>query len=159
MIQAIDLAYGHGPSCRAYEIAVGGQTTKMASCFPCSTFMSANGYYPNSIHLGRGESWAPLFEPYIPAGIKADPDVIRALPATIRDLNNSWYERCRLWIVKGLDILTEDEIEDSHKPARAALGAYVSANRDDPTLGGRLLLDAVTMHDSEQARILRTLKP
>jgi hypothetical protein len=159
MIQALYLAYGHGPSCRAYEIAVGKDTTKLASCFPCAMFMAANGYYPSSIHLGRGESWAPLFAPYIAPATEADPQVVRTLPATIRDLNNSWYERCLLWIEKGLAILTDAQIADSHRAARAEVAAYVGENRGDPTLGGRLVLDAVTMHDSELARVLRTLKP
>ena len=56
MIQAIYKAYGLGPSCTPYEIAVGDQTKKMASCLPCTFFMVATGYPPNSIHLGRGES-------------------------------------------------------------------------------------------------------
>ena len=159
MIQAIYLAYSHGPSCRAYEIAVGAQTTKMASCVPCAMFMGASGYFPNSIHLGRGESWAPLFAPYIVDGTKADGEVLRTLPAAIRDLNNSWYERCLLWIEKGLAILTDAQIAETHKAAKADLAAYILKNKDDSTLGGRLVLDAVTLHDSEIMRITRTLKP
>src|SRR5262245_63297257 len=36
MIQAIYKAYSLGPSCTPYEIAVGDQTKKMASCLPRS---------------------------------------------------------------------------------------------------------------------------
>ena len=68
MIQAIYKAYSLGPSCAPYEIAVGDQTTKMASCVPCTLFMLAQGYPPTSTHLGRGESWAPLYETYNPDG-------------------------------------------------------------------------------------------
>jgi hypothetical protein len=64
-----------------------------------------------------------------------------------------------LWIEKGLAILTDAQIAETHRAARAELAAYVARNRGDPTLGGRLVLDAVTMHDSELARVLRTLKP
>ncbi len=39
MIQAIYKAYALGPSCEPYEIAVGDQTKKMASCLPCILFM------------------------------------------------------------------------------------------------------------------------
>jgi hypothetical protein len=158
MIQAIYLSYGHGPSCRAYEIAVGSQTTKMASCVPCSLFMGASGYFPNSIHLGRGESWAPLFEPYIVQGTEIDAETLRALPETIRDLNNSWYERCLLWLTRGLNILTDTEIAEDHMAAKASVAAYLVQNSGDSTVGGRLVLDAATMHDSELARILRTLR-
>ena len=158
MIQAIYLAYGHGPSCRAYEIAVGAQTTKMASCVPCSLFMSANGYFPNSIHLGRGESWTPLFAPYIVAGTRADDQVLRTLPATVRDLNESWYERCLLWLEKGLTMLADAQLAETHTTAKADVDTYVALHKTDRTLGGRLILDAVTMHDSELARVTRTLR-
>ncbi len=50
MIQAIYKAYALGPSCAPYEIAVGDQTKKMASCLPCTLFMVATGYPPTSIH-------------------------------------------------------------------------------------------------------------
>ncbi|NOK12998.1 hypothetical protein, partial [Corallococcus exercitus] len=46
-----------------YEIAVGKDTTKLASCFPCSIFMEATGHPASSTHLGRGESWSPLYPP------------------------------------------------------------------------------------------------
>jgi hypothetical protein len=60
MVQAVYKAYSLGPSCTPYEISVGKVTTKMASCFPCTLFIDALGYPPTAIHLGRGESWAPL---------------------------------------------------------------------------------------------------
>lgn len=170
MIQAIYLAYGHGPGCRAYEIAVGSQTTKMASCIPCTFFMASAGYFPNSIHLGRGESWAPLFAPYTPS-VKMlpnssvieskDPQAIAALPRTISDLNNSWYARCLLWMRKGLEILSDAQVADPlHLTAKQALASYMAApaRQNDGTLAGRLILDAVTMHDSEQSRLKRTLR-
>ena len=84
MIQAIYKAYALGPSCTPYEIAVGDLTKKMASCLPCTLFMVAAGYPPNSTHLGRGESWAPLYETYNPGG-HAEPNE----RAVIRDLNNA----------------------------------------------------------------------
>lgn len=161
MIQSIYLAYRYGPNCRAYEIAVGNVTTKMASCMPCAFFMSANGYFPNSIHLGRGESWAPLFSPYHePAATNGDQQTTNILPTVVDDLNNSWYERCLLWLQKGLDILTPSQLaNEDYTTARNMLVRYVHNNINDKTLGGRLVLDAVTMHDSEQNRLLRTLKP
>ncbi|WP_444930669.1 hypothetical protein ACJJIF_02500 [Microbulbifer sp. SSSA002] len=54
-----------GPWATPYEMATGTQTTKMASCFACTTYMYANGYPPSSIHLGRGESWVPPKADYI----------------------------------------------------------------------------------------------
>src|SRR4029453_6799347 len=82
MIQAIYKAYALGPSCEPYEIAVGDQTKKMASCLTCTLFMHAVGYPPSSIPLGRGESWAPLFAPYNPDGVTEPNEA-----GVVRDLN------------------------------------------------------------------------
>ena len=59
MCSAIVQSSEQGPWCTPYEMATGTQTTKMASCFPCSTYMYSTGYTPTSTHLGRGESWVP----------------------------------------------------------------------------------------------------
>ena len=40
-----------------FEIALGNNTSKVSSCFPCCTFMTANGTPPTSTHLGRGDNW------------------------------------------------------------------------------------------------------
>ncbi len=45
-----------------FEIALGQGTTKVSSCFPCCTFMTANGTPPTSTHLDSGDFWN------IPAG-------------------------------------------------------------------------------------------
>lgn len=39
------------------EYALGKGTTKVASCLPCSIFMSANGRPASSTHFGRGDNW------------------------------------------------------------------------------------------------------
>jgi len=153
MIQAIYKAYDLGPNCEPYEIAVGDLTKKMASCLTCSLFMYATGYPPTSIHLGRGESWAPLFHTYNPNGPTGDHET-----AVIRDLNNAWYASCLEWLRAGLDILDDAYIAETHKAARDAVRRYLHANRSDPTVGGILILDAVTIHASESDRINRTLK-
>jgi hypothetical protein len=59
MTAAIVKSVAAGPWCTPYELAAGTETTKMASCFPCTTYMYANGFPPSSTHLGRGESWIP----------------------------------------------------------------------------------------------------
>jgi hypothetical protein len=153
MIQAIYKAYALGPSCTPYEIAVGAVTTKMASSLPCTLFMVAQGYPPTSIHLGRGESWAPLYQPYNPGG-EAEPNELEV----IRDLNNSWRDRCAEFLTLGVHTLDDAHIADDHKPARDALCSYLSSNRSDKTVAATLVLDAVTVHASEADRIDRTLK-
>lgn len=152
MIQAIYKSYSLGPSCTPYEIAVGAVTTKMASCLPCTLFMVAQGYPPTSIHLGRGESWAPLYQPFNPDG-QAEANEL----AVIRDLNNSWRARCSEFLALGVQILDDDHIADSHKAARDGLRSYLYSNCSDKTVAATLVLDAVTVHASESDRIDRTL--
>lgn len=41
-----------------FEIALTSDTSKVSSCFPCSTFMYANNNLPTSTHLGRGDNWS-----------------------------------------------------------------------------------------------------
>jgi len=153
MIQAIYKAYALGPSCTPYEIAVGDVTTKMASCLPCTVFMAAQGYPPTSIHLGRGESWAPLYRPYNPDG-KSEPNEL----GVIRDLNSSWRAQCAEHLDFGAQILDDAHIADDHKAARDRLIEYLSSNVSDRTAASTLMLDALTVHESESARINRTLK-
>jgi hypothetical protein len=153
MIQAIYSAYYLGPSCSPYEIAVGDLTKKMASCLPCTLFMHATGYPPTSIHLGSGESWAPLYTPYHP-NIPTRSDEV----AVVRDLNNSWYARCLEWLQIGLKTLDDAHITADHEASRDAVLNYLAANKGDPTVGGVLILDALTIHDTEIKRISRTLQ-
>jgi len=153
MIQAIYKAYALGPSCEPYEIAVGSVTKKMASCLTCTLFMYATGYPPTSIHLGRGESWAPLYQPYNPNGPTGDHEA-----AVIRDLNNAWYEKCLEWLKMGLEILDDEHITDDHKASRNAVSQFLSTYRNDKTVAGVIILDAVTVHAGEMERIGRTLK-
>jgi hypothetical protein len=153
MIQAIYKAYSLGPSCEPFEIAVGDQTKKMASCLACTLFMYATGYPPTSIHLGSAESWAPLYAPYNPNG-PTEPNE----RGVIRDLNNAWAERCGEWIVKGLDVLDDAHITASHRASRDDVRAFMQAHATQPAAAGNLVLDALTVHDAELNRIARTLR-
>jgi hypothetical protein len=152
MIQAIYKAYSLGPSCTPYEIAVGDQTKKMASCLPCTLFMVATGYPPTSIHLGRGESWVPLYEPYNPGGRTEANEL-----AVVRDLNNAWYDACTHFLAVGLKILDDDHITPDHKACRDAARAYMASN-NAKTIAGTLVMDAVSVHDVDTDRINRTLR-
>jgi hypothetical protein len=40
-----------------FEIALGNNTNKVSSCFPCSAFMTAQNRAATSTHLGRGDNW------------------------------------------------------------------------------------------------------
>ena len=152
MIQAIYKAYSLGPSCAPYEIAVGSQTKKMASCVPCTLFMVAQGYPPTATHLGRGESWAPLYEPYNPNGKEEDHEW-----AVIRDLNNSWCVKCDEYMRLGAEVLSTAIVSTDHVAARDALGGYLQASAAEKAAAAMIILDALTIHDTEAARVGRTL--
>lgn len=152
MVQAIYKAYSLGPCCTPYEIAVGRETTKMASCMPCTLFMVAQGYPPTSTHLGRGESWAPLYRPYNPNAKEDEHEW-----AVVRDLNNSWCATCDDCLRLGMDVLAHATIKSDHLPAWEALQSYVQANRSGEAVAASLILDAVTIHDTEANRIAHTL--
>lgn len=156
MIQAIYRAYQMGPDCTPYEIPVGTDTKKLASCLPCTLFMYAAGYPPSSIHLGRGESWAPLYRPYDPDGLPP----MRGEDVTVRALNARWYEKCDSWLRTGLDILSDRFVNPEYVTTCQSVRVYLASRPapQNPTVAANLILDAVTIHDKEIARINRTLK-
>lgn len=153
MIQAIYKAYALGPSCTPYEIPVGKSTTKLASCFPCSLFMVALGYPPTASHLGRGESWIPLYEPYNLNG-PTEPNE----PGVVRDLNNSWSASCDEWLMLGVAVLKTAHVASEHRSALADLDQFLAKHREDRNVASTLVLDALTVHDSESTRVDRTLR-
>jgi hypothetical protein len=153
MIQAVYKAYSLGPACAPYEIAVGKVTTKLASCFACTMFITALGYPPSSGHLGRGESWAPMYEPYNP-GASQEPNE----RAVIRDLNTAWSLACGQWLRYGIGVLAQAKVAKSHAAALGELSTFVDSRRIDPSVCATLILDALTVHDKEIDRIDRTLE-
>jgi len=171
MVQAIYEAYDLGPSCTPYEIAVGSQTTKMASCFPCTLFMVAAGYPPSSTHLGRGESWAPLYEPYDPDGQTTARD-----RAVVRDMNNRWYQTCTEFLALGLELLRSSDTRADHRDSVNDVKSYLDSHGRTPeadaehkkecasdgyvacSVAATLILDALSLHDWESERINRTLQ-
>jgi len=72
--------------------------------------------------------------------------------------NNAWYARCLEWLKIGLEILDDAHVTADHKASRDAVLDYLKTHDGEPTLGGVLILDAVTVHDGELNRISRTLR-
>ncbi|MBZ4333446.1 hypothetical protein NR800_06335 [Corallococcus interemptor] len=141
-----------------YEIAVGKKTTKLASCFPCSVFMEATGHPASSTHLGRGESWSPLFPP---------PGSTTTQHKAWQACNTQWQDYCKTIIDAGLQCLKKApaQVKDEWKASVGALDLYLNGpngvNKTPATAAqayANLLLDAVTVHDSEVRRIDRALK-
>lgn len=164
MCSAIIKCEEHGPWCTPYEMATGDKTTKMASCFPCATFMYATGYPPTSIHLGRGESWVP---PQAGPRMEEADNVqlgTNLNPGLCKHALEAWNTQIYNYMTLGLQCLEKAKIyaADSHfnhiENFRARLQHY-DTQSNVRTSGGSLFLDALTMHDKEVNRIKRTLAP
>ena|GEM_PF-2214346 len=163
-----------GPWCTPYEQAVGSDTTKMASCFPCTTYMYAAGFPPSSAHLGRGESWAPL-----PVNQSSPYNSIAS------SLNIRWHAQCHHYLLQGSACLAKfaqshrskadgvrmgfrngkyrvqsvdvsrPYVGSAHRSALEALRTYLKFS--NISKGGNLILDALTVHESEWKRLYNTL--
>jgi hypothetical protein len=58
----------------------------------------------------------------------------------------------------GLEMLDDAHITQDHNASRDAVLDYLKIHDKEPTLGGVLILDAVTIHEPELNRISRTLQ-
>lgn len=165
MIQAIyDIKFHQAadpgkPAGTPYEIAIGrvdgphpAKTTKLASCICCAVFMEASGYPASCTHLGRAESWAPLY-PENPAG--GAPDMTTAQNKSRALVNNAWAAYCATIINAGIPLIETNLADDEHKRSFARLKAYAKGRQ--PMDLANLILDAVTLGQNETTRLARTL--
>src|SRR5262249_35658177 len=183
MTSAINKGINARPWCTPYELATVKETTKMASCFACTTYMYATGFPPSSTHLGRGESWIPpkpglvsgeSIETTMPAFFKdniSKPlierwhwDIYHYLCLGSKDLTNAIklsVEETKMLKAAGLNQEAIDYVNSTHKDSVTelvtALNGVDKAKINE--LGGNLFLDALTAHDSDWKRIMRTLQP
>jgi hypothetical protein len=164
MVSAIVKSVSVGPWCAPYELATGTETTKMASCFACTTYMYATGFPPSSTHLGRGESWIPP-KPELESGeqIEGIQEYFNKFDKTVMSsLNTRWhwdiyhYLRIGTNYLQNAKCLNDDYAGIANKLA-SILQGYKS--EDIGQQGGNLYLDALTVHESDWRRIMRTLQP
>ncbi|MFV8754994.1 hypothetical protein ACNOYE_30970 [Nannocystaceae bacterium ST9] len=163
MCQAVVESTKRGPWCVAHEHAIGLATTKLASCFACTTYMYAAGFPPSSCHLGRGESWVPPPE---------DGDAGAAL--LTKSINSRWHIECAHYLLLGARLLHEyfrgDGLEhpnNEYAPIVASIAGILDGDsialtltRDLArlvTIGGNLFLDALVHHDSDYVRMMNVL--
>lgn len=149
-----------------YEMSIGGVTSKLASCMGCTFFMVANGYSPSSSHLGKGESWAPLYHQQDPREQVKVPKVDGRyqegnLGASLKKCNDTWAAHVSAWMRIGTAYMMEhrDHVEVSHQATLQALHTRIG-NLSDPTqdyVVANLLLDALTVHESDAVRLDATL--
>jgi len=151
-----------GPWTTAYELAVGKDTKKRASCFACTTYMYAAGFPASSSHLGRCESWGTLPDGSLGAGENhefsegAEGQLERSIA---RSINDRWHLEMFHMTRTGVDLLRNSKtMAQPHRAAADRLAARMS-RMDVATaaLGGKLFLDAITWHESDLDRVSRTL--
>lgn len=154
-----------GPWCNAYEMAVGPRTTKRASCFACTTYMWANGFPASSSHLGRGESWGTLPDGTLGGGedhSHSDYGEGEIEKAIARSMNIRWNTEIYHFLRQGARLLERHRVnmDNAHRNALQLLSTAMSVRgAGDMVTGGNLFLDALTWHENDAKRIIRTLSP
>jgi hypothetical protein len=138
-------------SSRVCEIAV-STTTKLASCFACSVFMTANGKPASFTHLGRADSWTVEANDHIATGT---PILGRA------HCNDKWAKECRLILLKGIDIMQKQGPLTATGSKSFKLLAEMRQKLDDDKEGyksANLFLDAITVHGKFTKSVDNVLK-
>jgi hypothetical protein len=135
----------------AYEVAVGRGTTKLASCFGCTTFMYANGAPPSYMHFGRAESWVP-----IPTNAIDNPDYKGGDTGKIGDLVSNWGGAVAGFLENGATLLKLCGSTQAYKTCADKLSMALNT-RQDKIKKANLFLDALTVHESDLKRLSRAL--
>jgi hypothetical protein len=141
------------------EIAVGQNTTKLASCFGCTIFMEANGYPASASHLGYSQSWSPS---YLCEEIPESPEEnnldCNTLLRARFNCNDKWAAYCEKIIKDGIKYLKGNLLnEKTHLQSFNALEAFINSPCKNDYAYANLILDAFTHHSREYERINRTL--
>jgi len=130
--------------------------------------MIANGFAPSASHVGKAESWAPLYHvdgnnpSELLAPLDHDHDQINAFVLA----NNRWADAVTSWMKDGAEAIAhvagDDWLNPDHVASLSALGSRLSAVKDGDEAHKRdccnLLLDAFTWHKSDADRVVATLK-
>ncbi|MEJ8826799.1 hypothetical protein WKW80_33155 [Variovorax humicola] len=142
----------------AFEMSIGVETFKLASCMACSCFMVANDVEASSTHLGRGESWSPYFssESHNPS-YHADKMRIDDAIAHCNSRYSTFMHRC---LQDGVAAMTKRPswINERHIEALSALDRRLAAGATaNNTVARDLFLDAMTYHKGDLDRLNSTL--
>ena len=151
-----------GPWCVSHEHAIGDKTTKLASCFPCTTFMYAAGYPPSSSHLGRGESWVP------PQIDNDTPNRKASGELAVQTINTIWAIQIHYYMDLGCKLLQKyfdgDALHHPNNEYRAVVDQVATTlakfELDKLTVmknAGNLFLDALVFHDNQTVQLMNVL--
>jgi hypothetical protein len=135
----------------AYEVAVGRGTTKLASCFGCTTFMYANGAPPSYMHFGRAESWVP-----IPTNPTDNPEYKGSDTGKIDDLLRNWGGAVAGFLETGATLLKLCGSSQNYKTCADKLAMALNT-RQDKLKKANFFLDALTVHESDLKRLSRAI--
>jgi hypothetical protein len=138
----------------AFEMSIGTNTFKLASCMSCSSFMMANGVDASSTHLGRGESWAPYYsgESHNPSHFHGAHTIDAAI-ALCNAKHAAFMHRC---LIAGVQAMQNAPtwVEKDHRTALARLREHLEQEATtENTVARDLYLDAMTFHKSDAQRL------
>jgi hypothetical protein len=150
-----------------YEMSIGTKTFKLASCMGCTFFMVANGFDPSASHVGRAESWSPLYHVYgnNPSEVLAPLDAAHDQIAAVQQGNDLWADAMTAWMKDGIDaldkVVADKWVKDDHIASLKALGKRLSEADATKDPGRRtcsnLVLDAFSFHKGDADRVISTL--
>ena len=149
-----------GPWSTPYEMATGSETTKMASCFACTTYMYANGYPPSSIHLGRGESWVPPHHSYTRLEEGKNTNTIEKRYS--ENCLFEWQREISAYIRLGLECIKNSNhtnfVNTKHMEDIDELHTKLAGNNDNEIVSDHFL-EALTVHKKDSQRIQEVFSP
>ena len=138
----------------AFEMSIGTDTFKLASCFSCSMFMSSNGVDASSTHLGRGESWAPYYSGESHNASHCPEQ--QPIEAAILQCNLKHSRFMHDAMTRGAAALEQspDWVNPSHRSALQGLHEKLGESGSTTnTVARDLYLDAMTYHKSDLQRL------
>jgi hypothetical protein len=142
----------------AFEMSIGTDTFKLASCLSCSSFMMANGVDASSSHLGAGESWVPYYTTESHNASYSPGDINAAL----KHCNDKYAACMHGWMTNGVKamaaVANAGWVNEAHKPALIKFHEHLDKNSTDKnTVARDLYLDAMTYHKKDVLRLTSTL--
>jgi hypothetical protein len=143
----------------AFEMSIGTDTFKLASCLSCSSFMMANDVDASASHLGAGESWVPYYSTeshnasHYPNKIKIDD--------AMKQCNDKYAACMHVWMTTGAAAMSKVEntgwVEATHKAALTKLQERLKDSNDKNIVARDLYLDAMTYHKKDVLRLTTAL--
>ncbi|MBP0009252.1 hypothetical protein [Roseofilum sp. Belize Diploria] len=156
------------------EVIAGTKTTKVASCFACTTYMIAAGFPPTSMHLGRSESWVPPAFGYLETAEMSHRIVSQGTREQFRDYYRSldqekvidsqinfvnvWRDNIFSYIDTGFKILANAKINETMNLPLRRLEDILSpklfnSSEEHKEKVSNMYLDALTVHKKDWERL------